>query len=90
MEMFDMASRVEFAAEQSEQICDLITIVLTEVFDACYSEDDCGLGKLLPYEYSFNTVLIAAIDFCNEQKKSLNEVKEQLYKLSRESKGERA
>lgn len=90
MEMFDMASRVEYAAEQSEQIRDLITIVLTEVFDECYAEDDFGLGKLLPYEHSFNTVLIAAIDFCNEQKKSLNEVKEQLYKLSRESKGERA
>lgn len=91
MEIFDIASKVDDATFQSEQINDLIRIVLTEVFDKCYTPaDDSSFGKLFPYEYSFNTVLVAAMRFCKEQQKALQEVSEQLYKLSHEAKQQMA
>lgn len=43
-------------------------------------------GKLLPYEHSFENVLIAAISLCREQRKELAEVSERLYQLSKSDK----
>lgn len=86
MKLFDIASEIESAATQCEQIADLVTIVLTEVFDKCKAtEGDC-FGKLLPYEHSFENVLIAAISLCREQRKELAEVSERLYQLSKSDK----
>ena len=86
MKIIDMASEIESAAIQCEQIADLVTIVLTEVFDECEATDDDCFGKLLPYEHSFENVLIAAISLCREQRKELAEVSERLYQLSRSDK----
>lgn len=86
MKMIDMASKIESAVFQSEQIADLVTIVLTEVFDECKATDDDYFGKLLPYEHSFENVLIAAISLCREQRKELAEVSERLYQLSKSDK----
>lgn len=86
MKMIDMASKIESAVIQCEQIADLVTIVLTEVFDECKATDDDYFGKLLPYEHSFENVLIAAISLCREQRKELAEVSERLYQLSKSDK----
>ena len=86
MKLFDIASEIKSAAFQSEQIADLVTIVLTEVFDKCKATDDNYFGKLLPYEHSFENVLIAAISLCREQRKELAEVSERLYQLSKSDK----
>ena len=53
MKLFDIASEIESAVFQCEQMDDLMTIVLTEVFDECKATDDDYFGKLLPYEHSF-------------------------------------
>ena len=86
MKMIDMASKIESAVIQCEQIADLVTIVLTEVFDECKATEGDYFGKLLPYEHSFENVLIAAISLCREQRKELAEVSERLYQLSKSDK----
>lgn len=86
MKLFDIASEIESAVFQCEQMDDLMTIVLTEVFDECKATDDDYFGKLLPYEHSFENVLIAAISLCREQRKELAEVSERLYQLSKSDK----
>ena len=87
MELLDIASELEISSYMNERIADLIKIVITEVFDDCNRivEGDY-FGKLMPYEHSFESVLLSAADIASEQKKKLDNMAEQLYRLSKSDK----
>lgn len=86
MELFDIANQLESSSFEINRIIDLITIVITEVFDDCKGSDGDYIGKLMPYEHSFESVLISAADIATEQQKTLYKMSNQLYKLSKEDK----
>lgn len=86
MELFDIASELEISSYMNERIADLIKIVITEVFDDCKGSEGDYFGKLMPYEHSFESVLLSAADIATEQQKTLYKISEQLYKLSKEDK----
>lgn len=86
MELFDIASELEISSYMNERIADLIKIVITEVFDDCKGSEGDYFGKLLPYEHSFESVLLSAADIASEQKKTLDKMSEQLYRLSKSDK----
>ena len=86
MELFDIASELEISSYMNERIADLIKIVITEVFDDCKGSEGDYFGKLLPYEHSFESVLLSAADIASEQKKTLDKMSEQLYRISKSDK----
>ena len=83
MELFDIASELEISSYMNDRIADLIKIVITEVFDDCKGSEGDYFGKLMPYEHSFESVLLSAADIASEQQKKLYNMAEQLYKLSK-------
>lgn len=83
MELFDIADTIEESAGALEQISQLIIIVMTEVFDECKGEEGNYLGKLMPYEHSFESVLTCAACLAQNQQKSLKEAATALYQLSK-------
>ena len=86
MELFDIASELEISSYMNDRIADLIKIVITEVFDDCKGSEGDYFGKLFPYEHSFESVLLSAADIASEQKKKLDKMSEQLYRLSKSDK----
>ena len=86
MELFDIASELEISSYMNDRIADLIKIVITEVFDDCKGSEGDYFGKLMPYEHSFESVLLSAADIASEQKKKLDKISEQLYRLSKSDK----
>ena len=86
MELLDIASELEISSYMNERIADLIKIVITEVFDDCKGSEGDYSGKLMPYEHSFESVLLSAADIASEQKKKLDKISEQLYRLSKSDK----
>lgn len=86
MELFDIATELEISSYMNERIADLIKIVITEVFDDCKGIEGDYFGKLMPYEHSFESVLLSAADIASEQQKKLDKISERLYKLSKSDK----
>ena len=86
MELLDIASELEISSYMNDRIADLIKIVITEVFDDCKGSEGDYFGKPFPYEHSFESVLLSAADIASEQKKKLDKMSEQLYRLSKSDK----
>ena len=86
MNLSRIASSIDNSTIELSRTADLINIVLTEVFDECQGSAGDFCGKLAPYEHSFENVLISAIYILNEQQKTLENIAEQLYKLSKDDK----
>ena len=86
MELLDIATELEISSYMNDRIADLIKIVITEVFDDCKGIEGDYFGKLMPYEHSFESVLLSAADIASEQQKKLDKISEQLYRLSKSDK----
>ncbi len=83
-EIWNLASEIENSSFEMDRVHNLISIVLTEVFDKCCGNEKEGYyGKLLPYEQGFESVLSAALGTVNTQNKILKDVSSKLYELNR-------
>ena len=80
MDIHEIRDSLEEISIEIERAMDLISIVLTEVFDECRGSEGDYFGKLFPYEHSFESVLISALDLVKAQSSKLSDIQEQISK----------
>lgn len=80
MDIHEIRDRLDEISIEIERSIDLINIVITEVFDECHGSDGDYYGKLFPYEHSFESVLISALDLIRTQNGKLSDIQEQISK----------
>lgn len=78
MDIHEIRDRLKEISIEVERAMDLISIVITEVFDECHGSDGDYYGKLFPYEHSFESVLISSLDLLNNQNSKLSDIQNQL------------
>ena len=80
MDIHEIRDSLEEISIEIERAMDLISIVLTEVFDECQGSDGDYFGKLFPYEHSFESVLVSALDLVKNQNSKLSDIQNQISK----------
>ncbi len=80
MDIHEIRDSLEEISIEIERAMDLISIVLTEVFDECRGSEGDYFGKLFPYEHSFESVLISALDLVKNQNSKLSDIQNQISK----------
>lgn len=78
MNMYEIRDVLETAQIEMDRVMDLISIVLTEVFDECQGSKGDYFGKLFPYEHSFESVLICALDLLKSQSGKFSDIQNQI------------
>ena len=76
---FEMASVLESATAELQNVRNLLAITLEEIFAT-----DSGL---IPYHLQFSSVVDAANDKVIKQISIIDEIVDELYKINRENKG---
>lgn len=81
MDIHEIRDDLEEISIEIERAMELISIVITEVFDECQGSDGDYFGKLFPYEHSFESVLVSALDLVKNQNSKLSDIQEQISKF---------